>query len=142
MGSLLEGLYAAHSLIEGSPAPALRRRAAAAELLQTLESERPLAAEELRVWCLRLGRMGLSCRTIARLTGTSKSSVQRYLAAGTPAIERAALARERLERYHEAQLPALGGLAFGAQLRQLDRYAKQQGLYRYATAEPEEKVFV
>jgi hypothetical protein len=142
MGSLLEGLYADHSLIEGSPAPAQRRRAAAAELLQTLESERPLAQEELRVWCLRLGRMGLSCRAIARLAGSSKSSVQRYLAGGTAAIEMQALVTERLERYHEAQLPALGGLGFGAQLRLLDRYAKQQGLYRYAAAEPEEKVFL
>jgi hypothetical protein len=86
--------------------------------------------------------MGLSCRAIARLAGSSKSSVQRYLAGGTAAIEMQALVTERLERYHEAQLPALGGLGFGAQLRLLDRYAKQQGLYRYAAAEPEEKVFL
>ncbi len=85
--------------------------------------------------------MGLSCRTIARLTGTSKSSVQRYLAAGTAAIDRTALARERLERYHDSQLPVLGGLSLRAQVRLLDRHAKRQGLYRYAT-EPEEKVFV
>ena len=140
MGSLLEGLYADHSLIAGPRSPAQRRKAAA-ELLQTLDDERPLAAEELRVWCLRLGKLGLSCRTIARLAGTSKSSVQRYLAAGTAAIDRVALARERLERYHDSQLPALGGLSFAAQLHLLDRHAKKQGLYRYATAEPEEKVF-
>ena len=141
MGTLLEGLSADHSLIAGPRSPAQRRQAAA-ELLQTLECERPLAAEELRVWCLRLGRMGLSCRTIARLTGTSKSSVQRYLAGGTTAIEMQTLVTERLERYHEAQLSSLGDLGFGAQLHLLDRYAKQQGLYRYATSEPEEKVFV
>jgi hypothetical protein len=139
MGSLLEGLYADHTLIAGPRSPAQRRKVAA-ELLQTLESERPLAAEELRVWCLRLGKMGLSCRKIARLAGTSKSSVQRYLAAGTPAIDMQALVAERLERYHDTQMPALGGLSLRGQVRFLDRHAKQQGLYRYATAEPEEKV--
>jgi hypothetical protein len=140
MGPLLQGLYADHTLVEGPRSPAQRRNAAVA-LLQTLDSERPLAAEELRVWCLRLGKMGLSCRKIARLAGTSKSSVQRYLTAGTAAIDQAALARERLERYHDSQLPALGGLSLLAQVRLLDRHAKQQGLYRYAT-EPEEKVFL
>lgn len=141
MGSLLQGLYSDHALIEGPRSPAQRRKAAE-ELLQTLESERPLDAEELRVWCLRLGKMGLSVRVIARLAGTSKSSVQRYLAAGTAAIDRAALARERLERYHDSQLPALGGLAPLAQLRLLDRHAKTLGLYRLAAVEPEEKVFL
>jgi hypothetical protein len=139
MGSLLEGLYADHALIEGPRSPTQRRQAAV-ELLQSLESERPLAAEELRVWCLRLGKMGLSCRKIARLAGTSKSSVQRYLAAGTTAIDRATLTRERLERYHDSQMAAFGGLSLRSQVRFLDRHAKQQGLYRYATAEPEEKV--
>ena len=139
VGSLLEGLYADQSLIAGPRSPAQRRQAAA-ELLQTLEDERPLAAEELRVWCLRLGKMGLSCRAIARLTGSSKSSVQRYLAGGTGAIDRQTLVAERLERYHEAQLPALGGLAFGAQLRLLDRHAKKYGLYRHSATEPEDKV--
>jgi hypothetical protein len=141
MGPLLQGLYADHALIEGPRSPAQSRKAAAA-LLQTLESERPLAPEELRVWCLRLGKMGLSCRKTARQAGTSKSSAQRYLAAGTAAIDQAALARERLERYHESQMPALGGLSLGAQVRLLDRHAKQQGLYRSSTAEPEEKVFL
>jgi hypothetical protein len=140
MGPLLQGLSADHTLVEGPRSPAQRRKAAA-ELLQTLDSERPLAAEELRVWCLRLGKLGLSCRTIARLAGTSKSSVQRYLAAGAAAIDRTTLARERLERHHDSQLPALGGLPLLAQVRLLDRHAKQQGLYRYAT-EPEEKVFL
>jgi hypothetical protein len=141
MGPLLHGLYADHALIAGQRSPAQRRKAAK-ELLQTLEDERPLAPEELRVWCLRLGKLGLSCRTIARLTGTSKSSVQRYLAAGAAAIDRTALARERLERYHDSQLPALGGLSLLAQVRLLDRHAKQQGLYRSAAAEPEEMVFL
>jgi hypothetical protein len=140
MGPLLQGLYADHALIADPRSPAQRRKAAA-QLLQTLEDERPLAQEELRVWCLRLGRMGLSVRTIARLAGTSKSSAQRYLAAGTAAIEMQALVSERLERYHDSQLPALGGLALRAQVRLLDRHAKQQGLYRSSAAEPEEKVF-
>jgi hypothetical protein len=79
---------------------------------------------------------------IARLAGSSKSSVQRYLAGGTAALDRAALVSERLDRYRDSQLPALGGLAFGAQLRLLDRHAKKYGLYRHATSEPEEKVFL
>ena len=99
MGSLLEGLFAEHALIVG--AGSSHRRAATAELLQTLEKERPLAAQELRVYCLRLGKAGLSCRAIARLVGSSKSSVQRCLAAGTPAMDMAALVSERLERYRE-----------------------------------------
>jgi hypothetical protein len=86
--------------------------------------------------------MGLSCRAVARLAGTSKSSVQRYLAAGTTAIEMQTLVTERLERYHDPQLPALGGLSLAAQLRLLDRHAKQLGLYRSSRAEPEEKVFL
>jgi hypothetical protein len=141
MGSLVEGLYVDHELID-SPRSLAQRRNAAAELLQSLEDERPLAAEELRVWCLRLGKIGLSCRKIAGLTGTSKSSVQRYLAAGTAAIDRQTLTTERLERYHDSQLPALGGLSPLAQLRLLDRHAKRLGLHRLAAAEPEEKVFL
>jgi hypothetical protein len=139
MGTLLEGLYADRALVDGPRSPAKRRKVAV-ELLQSLESERPLAAEELRVWCLRLAKTGLSCRAIARLAGTSKSSVQRYLAAGTTAIDRATLTRERLERYHDSQMAAFGGLSLRSQVRFLDRHAKQQSLYRYATAEPEEKV--
>jgi transposase-like protein len=141
MGPLIQGLYADHSLIEGSRSPAQRRKAAL-ELLQTLEDERPLADQELRVWCLRLAKLGLSLRTIARLAGTSKSTVQRYLAAGTAAIDRMALARERLERYRDSQGPVLSGLSLRSEARVLDRYAKAQGLYRYAAVEPEEKVFL
>jgi hypothetical protein len=140
MGPLITGLYADHSLLEGTRSPAQRRKAAA-ELLQTLEEERPLADQELRVWCLRLGKLGLSLRTIARLTGTSKSSVQRYLAAGTAAIDRMALTSERLERYRDSHGPSLGGLSLRSQARALGRYAKAQGLYR-PHLEPEEKVFL
>jgi hypothetical protein len=86
--------------------------------------------------------MGLSCRVIARLAGSSKSSVQRYLAGGTAALDRQTLVRERLERYYEAQLPSLSGLSPVAQLRLLERHAKKYGLYRYAASEPEEKVFL
>jgi hypothetical protein len=68
--------------------------------------------------------------------------VQRYLAAGTAAIDWQALTRERLERYREAQLPSLSGLSPVAQLRLLERHAKKYGLYRYAASEPEEKVFL
>jgi hypothetical protein len=141
MGPLIQGLWADHSLIDGPRSPAQRRKAAA-ELLQTLEDERPLADQELRVWCLRLGKLGLSLRTIARLTDTSKSSAQRYLAAGTAAIDRTALTTERLERCRDSQGPVLGGLPLPRQARLLDRYAKQQGLYRYAAIEPEEKVLL
>lgn len=136
----LEGLCAEHALIDG--AGSSHRRAATAELLQTLEKERPLAAQELRVYCLRLGKAGLSCRAIARLVGSSKSSVQRCLAAGTPAIDMAALVSERLERYRESWAQPFGGLSLSAQLRLLDRHAKRLGLYRMAAAEPEEKVLL
>ena len=141
MGPLLQGLYVDRALIAGPRSPA-QRRTAAKELLQTLEDERSLAPEELRVWCLRLGKMRLSCRQIARLTGTSKSSVQRYLVAGRVAIDMQALAAERLERHHDTQLPALGGLSLRSQVRLLDRHARQQGLYRYSAAEPEEKLLL
>lgn len=141
MGPLTVGLWADHSLLAGPRSPTQRRKAAH-ELLQTLEEERPLADQELRVWCLRLGKLGLSLRTIARLTGTSKSSVQRYLAAGTAAIDRMALTSDRLERYRDSQGPALGGLSLRSQARALGRYAKAQGLYRDAHLEPEEKVFL
>ena len=41
MGSLLEGLYADHSLIEGSPAPAQRRRAAAGSFCRPWKTSDP-----------------------------------------------------------------------------------------------------
>jgi hypothetical protein len=140
MGPLLEGLYADRLVIDEPQSPSQRRQATA-ELLVSVTQERPLAGEELRVWCLRLGRAGLSCRAIARHTGTSKSSVQRYLAAGTAAVDRAALTIERLERYHEGQMPSLAGLSLRAQAHLLDRHARRLGLQRH-TAEPEEKVFL
>jgi hypothetical protein len=58
------------------------------------------------------------------------------------ASERVALTTQRLERYRDSQGPALGGLSLRSQARLLDRYARQQGLYRYAAVEPQEKVFL
>ena len=52
-----------------------------------LESELPLAEQELRLWCLRLRGAGLSYRQIAALAESSKSSVARICAAGRAGID-------------------------------------------------------
>jgi AcrR family transcriptional regulator len=54
-----------------------------------------LGPQESRLACLRLHISGLSLRQIAAKLGISKSSVHRYLAAGTAAIDVSALAAER-----------------------------------------------
>ena len=106
MGGLQRGLYADYTEIETPPTAAERQRALL-ELLTRVEAERPLFDQELRIWCLRLGKEGLSRRAIARHTGASKSSVQRYLAAGREGVDLLKLSRERLERYDEAHCAVL-----------------------------------
>lgn len=81
------------------PCPQQPRRARLPqELAEELEEQLPLAPEELRLWTLRLRSLGLSCRRIATLTGSSKSSVARCCQAGRAGIDRAALIRECLVR--------------------------------------------
>jgi hypothetical protein len=67
-------------------------------LLGSLASELPLAPQELRIYCLRLDRGGLSVRGIAALVGSSKSSVGRFRAAGLEGVSIWLLANERRER--------------------------------------------
>ena len=139
MGGLLRGLYADYTVIERPPTAAERERALL-ELLTWVEGERPLCDQELRLWCLRLGKEGLSLRAIAHHTGASKSSVQRYLAAGLKGVDLLELSRERLYRYDEAQLSGLAGLPLRAQARLLGRHIKKLGLDRHSAQEFEEKL--
>ncbi len=139
MGGLLRGLYADYTVIARPPTAAERQRALL-ELLTRVEAERPLFDQELRVWCLRLGKEGLSVRAIARHTGTSKSSVQRYLAAGLEGVDLLKLSRERLYRYDDARLSGLTGLPLRAQAQLLGRHVRKLGLDRHSAQEFEEKV--
>jgi transposase len=125
---------------ERSPTNGGSRHRSLADLLKAVQDERPLYDQELRAWCLLLGRRGLSCRLIARALGTSKSTVQRHLAAGQAGIDLHALIRERLSRADDEQGTPLAGLSPREQLRELDRRARGFGLYRRIT-EPEEKLF-
>ncbi len=132
MGSLLHGLYPEFEPAAWLTAPA-DKRAARAELLQTIEEEQPLRAQERRVYCLHLAKEGFSCRDIALLVDSSKSSVQRYLVAGRDAIDMEALDRERLARYYE-----LHPLSFG----QLRRYVRERYRAQAIAREREEKLFL
>jgi hypothetical protein len=96
MGSLLDGLYQLPASPQRRTAAAKRRAREA--LLCMLADERPLSVQETRVYCLRLGKLGLSLRQIAALVGCSKSSVARYLAAGLAGVDIDALLSERLWR--------------------------------------------
>ena len=141
MGGLLRGLYADYAVTE-RPATAAHRERALLELLIKVEAERPLFDQELRVWCLRLGKEGLSLRVIARHTGASKSSVGRYLAAGLGGVDLLKLSRERLYRYDDAQLSGLAGLPLRAQAQLLGRHVRKLGLDRHSAPEFEERVVV
>jgi hypothetical protein len=77
-------------------------------LVGRLTTEPPLAPEERRIYCLRLARVGFSLRRIAALVGCSKSSVQRYLAAGLEEVDIEELRYERQERLR-APAPELTG---------------------------------
>jgi AcrR family transcriptional regulator len=115
---------------------------------------RPLPAEEedgyrgaqqCRLDCLRLRTAGLSLRQIAARVGVSKSSVQRYLAAGPAGIDLLELYRERLletglDRYRSLADGSLTPGAIARELREIDREAKRFGLYRHSATENEERV--
>jgi len=142
MGSLLDGLYELPATPEARTAAA-RRRAREA-LLRMLADELPLSAQELRIYCLRLRKLGLSLRQIAALVDCSKSSVARYLAAGLDGVDIEALVSEWLERF--AAFPALAAgddaTALRAQLKMIRRHARLFGLYRATASEPEERVLI
>ena len=79
-------------------------------------------------------------RAIARHTGASKSSVERYLAAGLEGVDLLRLSRERLYRYDDAQLSGLAGLSLRAEARLLGRHIRKLGLDRRSAQEFEEKL--
>jgi transposase-like protein len=107
LGSVLEGLH-------DKPTRADRRVKAKRALLESLAADvADLRPQERRIYCLRLSKAGYSCRAIARLVGTSKSSVQRILAAGADAVDTTVLVPERLERYRTTHPLSLGELRDG-----------------------------
>lgn len=73
-------------------------RAAQEATASALEFDEPDGPQELRLACLRLRKAGLSLRQIAARVGVSKSTVQRYVAAGPAGIDLSELFGERLER--------------------------------------------
>jgi hypothetical protein len=139
MGWLLEGLY---GLPDGGGPGVLKRSTRV--LLSTLQEELPLEPQELRTYCLRLAKAGLSVRQIAALVGSSKSSVGRYLAAGLAGLDREVLIAERLRRYWAvAELSPVTGLrALRQQMKVLERRARRYRRYSALRGEPEERVFI
>jgi hypothetical protein len=122
---LLDPLFAA-------PRAAAAGRAHEA-LLESIAAELPLAPQELRLACLRLRREGLSLREIAALLESSKSSVQRYLAAGPGGLDLLALRDERRERLCLSYLPATPAAgddpqALRTELKQVRRDLRRLGL--------------
>jgi AcrR family transcriptional regulator len=89
-----------------------------------------LGPQESRLACLRLHISGLSLRQIAAKLGISKSSVHRYLAAGTAAIDVSALAAERRRR-----LLAGSGLTPAEELDAIQRWIGGRRRHRPSAAE-------
>ena len=98
----------------------------------------------MRIYCLRLAKAGYSLRQIAALVYYSKSSVQRYLAAGLQGVDMRALVNERRKAYW-APSPAPEDddpKALGEELAAIDRGLQWLDLYRTNTSEPEERVLI
>jgi len=114
-------------------------------LLWRLENESLQGPQEVRICCLRLAKAGYSLRQIAALVDYSKSSVQRYLAAGLQAVDMTALVNEQRKRYW-APPPVPeddDDEALGEQLAAIDRGLPWLSLdYRANTSEPEERVLI
>jgi hypothetical protein len=115
-----------------------------AKLARLLEEEPPWGEQELRLWCLRLRAAGLSYRQIAVLTESSKSSVQRYCAAGRAGIDTMALLQERLQRASAGPLPPADDDLRGVDvyLGALHRHALRLGLYRHPLSDTEERLVI
>jgi len=143
MGSLLEGLYELSPATTKARSAAARRRDLEA-LLRMLEDELPLEPQELRIYCLRLAKAGLSVRQIAALVDSSKSSVQRYIAAGREGIDMPDLVRERLRRSSRSFFAPWSDdpKALRGQVKTLTSYTKRLGLHRLPATEPEVKVLI
>jgi hypothetical protein len=109
-------------------------------LLSILADELPLAPQELRIYCLRLARAGLSLRHTAALVGSSKSSVGRYCAAGLEGVEIWLLANERRERLQALRWsPRTMTLK---KLAMLERDFRRLGFHRRKASDLEERVLV
>jgi len=115
-----------------------------AALARELEAEPPRGEAEARLWCLRLRACGLSHRQIGGLVELSKSTVQRYCAAGPQAISTQALMRERLEQASLGPAPPADDAAAGldAYLRATHHHALRLGLYHHPSTEREERVVI
>jgi hypothetical protein len=143
IGPLLEGpdRVAAASAARGTPT---KQDDELETLLWRLDNESLQGPQELRIYCLHLAKAGYSLRRIAAVVYYSKSSVQRYLAAGLQGVDMRALVSERLERYW-APPPAPEGddpKALRAELAMLGRAARRLGRYCMNTSEPEERVLI
>jgi hypothetical protein len=115
------------------------------ELAEQLAQELPLAAQELRLWVLRLRACGLSYRQIAPLVESSRSSVARICAAGQEGIDTQALVRETLARAHPLPVPPQEDddlAAIDAYLAAAYRHARRLALYRHPLAEREERIVI
>ena len=143
MGSLLEGLYELSPATTKARSAAARRRDLEA-LLRMLEDELPLEPQELRIYCLRLAKAGLSLRQIAALVGSSKSSVARFLAAGRQGLDTRALLAERLQRYRAFPAMPLGDdpKALDEHANMIARHVRRFRLNRAPRSEPEERVLI
>lgn len=122
-------------------APRHYRAAPPAKLAARLAEQLPLSEQGLRLWSVRLRSCGLSYRQIARLIGTSKSSVARYCAAGPAGIDALALIAEwqlSAADWPEAQ-PNDDPRAIGRELRSLQRQLRRAGLLPRPQFEPEER---
>jgi hypothetical protein len=109
-------------------------------LLVRLKDELPLWPQELRVYCLRLARAGLSVRRIAALVDYSKSSVGRYLAAGLQGIDWETLADERRERLRDLRRTPITLTRKGKAM--MDHELRRLGHHRPRADDLEERVVI
>jgi len=117
--------------VAGGP-PAEQQHDELEALLGGLANELPLAPQELRIYCLRLARFGLSVRGTAALVGCSKSSVGRFRAAGLEGVSIWLLADERRER--------LWALRRSFELAILERRMLQRNYHRQTASDLEVRV--
>ena len=109
-------------------------------LLVRLKDELPLRSQELRIYCLRLARAGLSVRRIAALVDCSKSSVARYCAAGLEGIDTEELTDERRERVRELHRTPIALTRKG--MAMFDHELRRLGHHRQRADDLEERVVI
>jgi len=91
-----------------------------------------LGPQESRLACLHLHTSRLSLRQIAARVGISKSSVHRYLAAGTAGIDAFELASEQRRRLLTSYY---AGLTPAEELRSIHRWIGRRGPHRHSATE-------